>query len=48
MELSSKFDAKSIENQVKEYTKSISVRSLILDSDKPENIRFIEVKAHQL
>ena len=42
MELSSKFDAKSIENQVKEYTKSISVRSLILDSDKPENIRFIE------
>jgi isoleucyl-tRNA synthetase len=42
MELASKFDAKAIESQIKEYTKSISVEKLIFDSDKPENIRFIE------
>ncbi len=42
MELSPKFDAKSIENQVKEYIKSINVGKLILESNKPENIRFIE------
>jgi isoleucyl-tRNA synthetase len=42
MELSSKFDAKLIENQIKEYTKSINIGKLISDSDKPENIRFIE------
>ncbi|MGD8431237.1 MAG: isoleucine--tRNA ligase, partial [Nitrosopumilaceae archaeon] len=42
MELSSKFDAKSIENQIKDYTKSIDIRQLIFDSDKSEIIRFIE------
>jgi len=42
MELSSKFDAKVIENQVKEYTKSINIGKLVLESDKSENIRFIE------
>jgi len=42
MELSSKFDAKSIERQIKEYEKSIDIRKLIFESDKPENIRFIE------
>jgi len=42
MELSSKFDAKSIESQVRNYTKSIDIESLIFDSDKQETIRFIE------
>ncbi len=42
MELSSKFDAKSIEKKVQEYTKSIKLGKLIFESDKPENIRFIE------
>ncbi|NIM26198.1 MAG: isoleucine--tRNA ligase [Nitrososphaeria archaeon] len=42
MELASKFDAKSIENQVQEYTKFINIGMLILESDKSEKIRFIE------
>jgi len=42
MELASKFDAKSIENQVKEYTRSLNIEELIFESDKPEHIRFIE------
>ncbi len=42
MELSSKFDAKIIESQVKEHTKSIDVEKMIFDSDKPEKIIFIE------
>ncbi|MCV0373059.1 MAG: isoleucine--tRNA ligase [Nitrosarchaeum sp.] len=42
MELSSKFDAKAIEKQVREYTKSIDVEKLIFESDKPERIMFIE------
>ncbi len=42
MELSSKFDAKTIESQVKEYTKSIDVEKMIFDSSKPEKIMFIE------
>ena len=42
MELNSKFDAKAIESEIKEYTKSIDVEKLIFDSDKPEKIRFIE------
>ena len=42
MELSSKFDAKTIENQVREYTKSIDMEKMIFDSDKPEKIMFIE------
>ena len=42
MELSTKFDAKAIESQVKEHTKSIELEKLIFASDKPEKIRFIE------
>ncbi len=42
MKLSSKFDAKSIEDQVKAYTKSMDLEKMIFESDKPENIRFIE------
>jgi isoleucyl-tRNA synthetase len=42
MELSSKFDAKSIESKIQEYTKSNNIRQLISESDKSENIRFIE------
>ncbi|MDH3191736.1 MAG: isoleucine--tRNA ligase [Nitrosopumilus sp.] len=42
MELYSKFDAKTIEGQVKEYIKSINVEKLIFESDKPEKIMFIE------
>lgn len=42
MELSSKFDAKSIEKQVKQYVNSINIEKLIFDSDKPEKIIFIE------
>ena len=42
MELSSKFDAKAIEKQVKEYVNSINVEKLIFDSDKPEKVMFIE------
>jgi len=42
MELSSKFDAKEIENQIREYKKSMDIEKLIFESDKPEKIRFIE------
>ncbi|MGY5151983.1 MAG: isoleucine--tRNA ligase [Candidatus Nitrosopumilus sp. bin_6a] len=42
MELSTKFDAKAIEVQVKEYIKSIDLEKQIFASDKPEKIRFIE------
>jgi isoleucyl-tRNA synthetase len=42
MNLSSKFDAKSIEKQVQDFSKSINIGKLISESDKPENIRFIE------
>lgn len=42
MELSTKFDAKAIETQVKEYIKSIDLEKQIFASDKPEKIRFIE------
>ncbi len=42
MKLSSKFDAKAIESEVKEYIKSIDVERLIFESDKPEKIMFIE------
>ncbi|MFQ5475775.1 MAG: isoleucine--tRNA ligase [Nitrosopumilus sp.] len=42
MELSTKFDAKAIESQVKEYIKSIDLKNQIFASDKPEKIRFIE------
>jgi len=42
MELFSKFDAKSIEAQIKEHVKSINLEELIFNSDKPETIRFIE------
>jgi len=42
MELSTKFDAKEIESQVKEYIKSIDLEKQIFESDKPEKIRFIE------
>ena len=42
MELSTKFDAKEIESQVKEYIKSIDLKKQIFASDKPEKIRFIE------
>ncbi|MDH3490234.1 MAG: isoleucine--tRNA ligase [Nitrosopumilus sp.] len=42
MELSTKFDAKEIESQVKEYIKSIDLEKQIFASDKPEKIRFIE------
>ena len=42
MELSTKFDAKKIESQIKEYIKSIDIEKQIFASDKPEKIRFIE------
>ncbi|MFQ5496434.1 MAG: isoleucine--tRNA ligase [Nitrosopumilus sp.] len=42
MKLSTKFDAKKIESQVKEYVKSIDLEKQIFASDKPEKIRFIE------
>ncbi|MBA4718801.1 MAG: isoleucine--tRNA ligase [Nitrosopumilus sp.] len=42
MEFSTKFDAKAIESQIKEYIKSIDLETQIFSSDKPEKIRFIE------
>jgi len=42
MELSTKFDAKKIESQIKEYIKSIDIEKQIFASDKPEKIRFIQ------
>ncbi|WP_428323878.1 isoleucine--tRNA ligase [Nitrosopumilus sp.] len=42
MELSTKFDAKAIETEIKEYVKSIDLEKQIFASDKPEKIRFIE------
>ena len=42
MKLSSKFDAKAIESEIKEYVKSLDVERLIFESDKPEKIMFIE------
>ncbi|MFQ5781825.1 MAG: isoleucine--tRNA ligase [Nitrosopumilus sp.] len=42
MELATKFDAKAIESQVREYVKSIDLEKQIFASDKPEKIRFIE------
>ena len=42
MELSTKFDAKAIESQVKEYINSIDLEKEIFSSNKPEKIRFIE------
>ena len=36
MELSTKFDAKTIEIQVKEYIKSINLEKQIFASDKPD------------
>jgi len=42
MELSTKFDAKKIESQIKEYIKSIDIEKQIFASNKPEKIRFIE------
>ncbi|HSB84135.1 MAG TPA: isoleucine--tRNA ligase [Nitrosarchaeum sp.] len=42
MELSSKFDAKAIESEIRRYIKSIDVEKLIFESDKPKKIMFIE------
>ena len=42
MELSSKFEPKAIESTITEYTKSIDIEKMILESDKPEKIMFIE------
>ncbi len=42
MELSTKFDAKAIESQVREYIGSMDLEKQIFASDKPEKIRFIE------
>ncbi len=42
MELSTKFDAKAIESQMRDYIKSINLEKQIFASDKPEKIRFIE------
>jgi len=42
MELSSKFDAKAIESEIRKYIKSIDVEKLIFESDKSEKIMFIE------
>ncbi|MHA7734378.1 isoleucine--tRNA ligase [Nitrosopumilus sp. S6] len=42
MELSTKFDAKAIESEIKEYVKSLDLEKQIFASDKPEKIRFIE------
>ena len=42
MDLSAKFDAKKIESEVSQYTDSIDVEKLIWQSDKSEEIMFIE------
>ncbi|MFB5612063.1 MAG: isoleucine--tRNA ligase [Nitrosarchaeum sp.] len=42
MELSSKFDAKAIESEIRKYIKSIDIEKLIFESDKQEKIMFIE------
>ena len=42
MELASKFDAKKIEDNIRQYIESVNVEKQILDSDKPEKIMFIE------
>ena len=42
MELSTKFDAKEIESQVKKYLSSIDIEKEIFSSDRSEEIRFIE------
>ena len=42
MELSTKFDAKAIESQVREYIKTIDLEKQIFASDEREKIRFIE------
>ena len=42
MNLSTKFDAKAIESEVRKYIKSIDIEKQIFASDKPEKIRFIE------
>ena len=42
MELSTKFDAKAIENQVRDYIGSINLEEKIFASDKKERVRFIE------
>ena len=42
MELSSNFDAKSIETQVREYKKTINIEKLIFSSEKADTVRFIE------
>ena len=39
MEFSTKFDAKAIESEIKEYVKSINIEKLIFASDKPEKIK---------
>ena len=42
MELSTKFDAKEIESQVKKYLSSTDIEKEIFSSDRSEEIRFIE------
>lgn len=42
MELYSKFDAKKIESQIREYVKSQNIEEQIFASDKEQTIRFIE------
>ncbi|MDF2427965.1 MAG: isoleucine--tRNA ligase [Nitrosopumilus sp.] len=42
MELSTKFDAKAIEDQVREYIKSVDLEKQIFASDERKKIRFIE------
>ncbi len=42
MEFSSKFEAKTIESQVREYLDSADLRGQITESDRREKIRFIE------
>ena len=42
MELSAKFDAKAIESQIRQYSKTINLRELIFASNKSQKIRFIE------
>ena len=42
MELSDKFDPKKIEQTIRQQTKSMDVEKQIFDSDKPEEIMFVE------
>ena len=44
MELSTKFDAKAIESQVREYIKTIDLEKQIFASDEREKIRLLKAR----